>query len=77
MSPTVVAGSSYLPSELPVNDNPWCTVLPCLSHVYQLSLRRGFRIIFHTWIEFCVFVRSDFEGFRVDSADMAKEMNVP
>lgn len=38
MSPTVVAGSSYLPSELPVNDNPWCTALPCLSHVYQLSL---------------------------------------
>lgn len=40
MSPAVVAGSSYLPSELPVNDNPWCTALPCLSHVYQLSLRR-------------------------------------
>lgn len=40
MSPAVVAGSSYLRSELPVNDNPWCTALPCLSHVYQLSLRR-------------------------------------
>jgi len=39
MSPAVVAGSSYLPSELPVNDNPCCTALPCLSHVYQLSLR--------------------------------------
>jgi len=38
MSPAVVAGSSYLPSELPVNDNPWCRALPCLSHVYQLSL---------------------------------------
>jgi len=44
MSPAVVAGSSYLPSELPVNDNPWCTALPCLSYVYQLSLRRVSRI---------------------------------
>lgn len=39
MSPAVVAGSTYLPSELPVNDNPWCPDLPCLSHVYQLSHR--------------------------------------
>lgn len=37
MSPAMVAGSSYLPSELPVNDNPWCTgsalPIPCISAV--------------------------------------------
>lgn len=38
MSAGMVAGSGYLSSELPVNDNPWSKPLPCLSHVYQLSL---------------------------------------
>lgn len=62
MSPAVVAGSSYLPSELPVNDNPWCPDLPCLSHVYQLSLRALSRIILRP--SFVFFVRGDFERFR-------------
>lgn len=79
MSPAVVAGSSYLPSELPVNDNPWCTALPCLSHVYQLSLRRvslflslsrsvsrgAHHLRCTSPTEFSVFVRTrDSEGFR-------------
>lgn len=55
MSPGMVAGSGYLSTELPVNDNPWPEPLPCLSHVYQLSL--PFRIFLRPsfMISFCDF----------------------